>query len=89
MSYSEKEARILINFHRQHNRCQPNHFLNYIDQLRDRLPDFSGELDELTDHYDDPDFQGSEWLPSAKERALLIIQEWVETLEEIQDEINK
>ena len=67
-----------------------NHYLEGLAWLEEQLPDFTGEIDELTGHYDDPPhFTGAEYKEAAAELIRDKLTEWIEHLEEIRAAFDK
>lgn len=61
-----------------------NYYLEALANLEEELPDITGEIDELTGHYDDPEhFTGAEHKEAAAELIRDKLTEWIEHLEEI------
>lgn len=87
MGYTAKETRILIDFHSQYgtnHHTMKNYYLEALAELEELLPDITGEVDELTGHYDDPEhFAGKEHKEAAAELIRDKLAEWIEELEEI------
>ena len=89
MSYTAKETKILIDFHRQygtnhHTMTKKNYYLEALAELEEALPDITGEIDELTGQYDDPPhYTGAEHKEAAAELIRDKLTEWIKELEAI------
>lgn len=85
MSYTQDEARILIDFHRKYNTRKTNYYLHFLGLLEDEAPDIEGDIADTGMQYDDPDYEGEE--EQARELAITMVSNWIEALEKIRDRL--
>lgn len=84
MSYTQEEARILIDFHRKYSTRKTNYYLHFLELLEEHSPDIQGDIEDGW-KYDDPDYEGEE--QAAREMAIGMVSDWIAVLEELRDRL--
>ena len=80
-------AKALIDMHKRYSINQTNHYIQLFDLLEEEAPAIEQDIDQARFDYDDSEYQGAGHEPEARAKAIEMITNWIDQLQELKERL--